>query len=171
MIGSIFHDQWPTATSSNMHTQTTERGLYFDDFRVGQEFVTGARTVTQTDIVNFACLSGDFNGVHSNFEYCKSTPFGEPIAHGPLVLAIMGGLSYASGINDGTLITLLQIDEWKMLSAVKHGDTIRMHSRVMDKRETSKPDRGIIVFRRQCIKHDGVVAQQLTATMLYKRRG
>jgi acyl dehydratase len=150
--------------------QQTIRGLYYDDFNLDQEFVTSGRTVTQTDIVNFACLSGDFNGVHSNFEYCKTTPFGEPIAHGPLVLAIMGGLSYASGINDGTLLALLQMDAWRLLNPVKHGDTIHMVSKVIDKRETSKPDRGIIVFARRCVKQDGSIAQEMRATMLYRRR-
>ncbi|TAK65726.1 MAG: acyl dehydratase [Betaproteobacteria bacterium] len=151
-------------------TQQTIRGLYYEDFEVGREFTTSARTVTQTDIVNFSCLSGDFNGVHANFEYCKTTPFGEPIAHGPLVLAIMGGLSYATGINDGTLLTLLQMDAWRMLSPVKHGDTIHMVSKVVDKKETSKPDRGIIVFERRCVKQDGSIAQEMRATMLYRRR-
>lgn len=151
-------------------TQQTIRGLYYEDFEVGREFTTPARTVTQTDIVNFSCLSGDFNGVHANFEYCKTTPFGEPIAHGPLVLAIMGGLSYATGINDGTLLTLLQMDAWRMLSPVKHGDTIHMVSKVVDKKETSKPDRGIIVFERRCVKQDGSIAQEMRATMLYRRR-
>ena len=151
-------------------TQQTIRGLYYEDFEVGREFTTSARTVTHTDIVNFSCLSGDFNGVHANFEYCKTTPFGEPIAHGPLVLAIMGGLSYATGINDGTLLTLLQMDAWRMLSPVKHGDTIHMVSKVVDKKETSKPDRGIIVFERRCVKQDGSIAQEMRATMLYRRR-
>jgi len=146
------------------------RGKYFEEFEVGQEFVSPARTITHTDIVNFACLSGDFNEVHTNFEYCKNTPFGEPIAHGPLVYAIMGGLQYASGINDGTLLALLQIDGWKMLNPVKHGDTIRLHSRVLDKQETSKPDRGVVTFQRQCIKQDGTVAQEMTAKLLYRRR-
>lgn len=146
------------------------RGHYFEDFELGHTFETNARTVTQTDIVNFACLSGDFNGVHANHEYCKQTPFGEPIAHGPLVLAIMGGLSYASGINEGTLIGLLQIDAWKLLAPVKHGDTIHMRSTVVGKKETSKPDRGVITFRRECVKHDGCVVQQMQATMLYRRR-
>src|SRR6185437_17054023 len=58
------------------------RGKYFEDFHVGDEFVTPARTITSTDIVNFACISGDHNEVHMNHEYCKQTPFGEPIAHG-----------------------------------------------------------------------------------------
>lgn len=153
-----------------MTTITAPRGKYFDDFEIGQEFVSPARTITSTDIVNFACLSGDFNEVHTNFEYCKTTPFGEPIAHGPLIYGIMGGLQYASGINDGTLLALLQIDAWRMLSPVKHGDTIRLHSRVLDMKESSKSDRGVVTFERQCLKQDGTVAQEMKATLLYKRR-
>jgi acyl dehydratase len=153
-----------------MVLNTAPRGRYFEDFEIGQEFVTPARTITQTDIVNFACLSGDFNEVHTNFEYCKTTQFGEPIAHGPLVYAVMGGLQYASGVNDGTLLALLQIDNWRMLNAVKHGDTIRLVSRVLEKKESSKPDRGVVTFQRQCVKHDGTVAQEMKATLMYRRR-
>lgn len=69
------------------------RGMYFEDFKLGMTLVTSARNITSTDIVNFACLSGDFNEVHTNFEYCKSTPFGEPITHGPLIYAVAGGLT------------------------------------------------------------------------------
>ncbi|GAA5232137.1 acyl dehydratase [Verticiella sediminum] len=147
------------------------RGKFFEDFEIGQEYVSPARTVTQTDIVNFACLSGDFNEVHTNFEYCKNTPFGEPIAHGPLVYAIMGGLQYASGLNDGTLLALLQIDKWRLLEPVRHGDTIRLQSRVIEKKASSKSDRGVVTFQRQCVKQDGSVVQEMTATLLYRRRG
>ena len=153
-----------------MDLNAQPRGRYFEDFEVGQEFVTPARTITSTDIVNFACLTGDFNEVHTNFEYCKTTPFGEPIAHGPLIYGIMGGLQYASGINDGTMLALLQIDNWRMLGPVKHGDTIRMHACVLDKKESSKPDRGVVTFRRQCVKQDGTVVQEMKTTLMYKRR-
>jgi acyl dehydratase len=153
-----------------MTVNAAPRGHYFEDFEIGQEIVTPARTITSTDIVNFACLSGDFNEIHTNFEYCKTTPFGEPIAHGPLIYGIMGGLQYASGVNDGTLLALLQIDGWRLLGPVKHGDTIRMHSRVVSKKESSKPDRGVVTFQRQCVKQDGTVAQEMTATFLYRRR-
>ncbi len=151
-------------------TTSAPRGRYFEDFEVGQEFVTPARTITSTDIVNFACLTGDFNEVHTNFEYCKASPFGEPIAHGPLVYGVMAGLQYASGMNDGTLIALLQIDGWRMLGPVKHGDTIRMRARVLEKKATSKPDRGILVFQRECIKQDGTVVQEMKATQMFRRR-
>lgn len=150
--------------------EAKRRGLYFEDFTVGQSFESPARTVTSTDIVNFACLSGDFNEVHTNFEYCKTTQFKEPIAHGPLVYAIMGGLQYASGLNDGTLLALLQIDGWKMLDAVKHGDTIRLLSTVVEKKETSKTDRGVVTFDRKCVKQDGTVAQTMRATLMYRRK-
>jgi acyl dehydratase len=153
-----------------MTIASTPRGKYFEDFEIGQEFISPARTITLTDIVNFACLSGDFNEVHTNFEYCKTTPFGEPIAHGPLVYAVMAGLQYASGINDGTLIALLQNDGWRMLVPVKHGDTIRARLKVLEKKETSKPDRGVIVVQREVVKQDGVVAQEMRTTFLYRRR-
>jgi len=153
-----------------MTTNAKPRGRYFDDFEVGQEIVTPARTITATDIVNFACLTGDFNEVHTNFEYCRNTQFGEPIAHGPLIYGVMGGLQYASGINDGTMLALLQIDGWRMLNAVKHGDTIRMHARVLEKKDSSKPDRGVVTFLRQCLKQDGTVVHEMKATLLYKRR-
>lgn len=146
------------------------RGKYFEDFEIGEDIVSPARTVTSTDIVNFACLSGDFNDVHVNHEYCKDTPFGEPIAHGPLVYAIMGGLQYASGINDGTLLALLGIDKWRMLIPVKHGDTIRLVQTVIEKRETSKPDRGIVVFQRKCVRQDGKTVQEMLTTIMYRRK-
>jgi acyl dehydratase len=153
-----------------MTLSASPRGRYFEDFEVGQEFLTPARTITSTDIVNFACLTGDFNEVHTNFEYCKSTQFGEPIAHGPLIYGIMGGLQYASGINDGTLLALLQIDAWRMLNPVKHGDTVHLRATVLEKKESSKPDRGVVTFQRQCVNQHGTIVQEMRATLMYRRR-
>ncbi len=146
------------------------RGLYFDDFTVGEVFETPRRTITTTDIVNFACLSGDFNGVHTDWEYCKTTPFGEPIAHAPLIYAVMGGLQYASGINDGTLLAVLGIDQWRMLKPVKHGDTIFMRSTVTETKETSKPDRGVVSFLREFVNQREEIVQSMTATFMYRRQ-
>jgi acyl dehydratase len=150
---------------------TQGRGMFFEDFSIGQVIETPRRTMTSTDIVNFASLSGDFNGIHSDFEYCKTTPFGEPIAHAPLVYAMMGGLQYASGVNDGTLLAALGIDEWRMHKPVKHGDTLHMRSVVETKRESSKADRGIVSFKREFVNQHGDVVQSMKATFMYKRRG
>jgi acyl dehydratase len=144
--------------------------MYFDEFEVGQVLETPRRTITSTDIVNFACLSGDFNGVHTDHEYCKTTPFGEPIAHAPLVYAVMGGLQYASGVNDGTLLAVIGIDEWRMHSPVKHGDTVHMRSTVLSKKPTSKPERGVVSFKREFVNQREEVVQSMTATFLYRTR-
>lgn len=146
------------------------RGMFFDDFEIGQILETPRRTITSTDIVNFACLSGDFNGVHSDHEYCKTTPFGEPIAHAPLVYAVMGGLQYASGVNDGTLLAVIGIDEWRMHKPVKHGDTVHMRSTVLSKKATSRPERGVISFKREFVNQHADVVQSMTATFLYRTR-
>jgi len=157
-------------TNNASPTETKPRGLYFDDFTVGQEFLTPARTITSTDIVNFACLSGDFNEIHANHEYAKTTSFGEPVAHGPLIYAVTAGLQYATGMNDGTLLALLEVNEWRMLAPVKHGDTIRLQSTVLEKKPSSKGDRGVVTFKRRCIKQDGTVAQEMTSKYLYRTR-
>jgi acyl dehydratase len=146
------------------------RGRYFDDFTKGEVLLTGRRTITSTDIVNFACLSGDFNEVHCNHEYCKTLPFGEPIAHGPLVYAVAAGLNYASGLHDGTLIGLVGIDRWRMHEPVKHGDTIECRSTVLDLQPTSKPGRGVVVFRREIVNQRGQVVQSLEATLMFRTR-
>ena len=146
------------------------RGMYWEDFEIGQTLTTRARTITSTDIVNFACLSGDFNEVHMDWEYCKSTPFGEPIAHGPLIYAVMAGLQYASGINDGTLLAMLGVDRWRLLAPVKHGDTVRMEITVLEKQPTSKPDRGIVRFKRRFLNQNEAVVQEMETTLMYRRR-
>jgi acyl dehydratase len=150
--------------------QPAPRGRYFEDFTVGEVLLTGRRTLTSTDIVNFACLSGDFNDVHTNFEYCKTTPFGEPIAHGPLVMALMAGLHYASGINDGTLLALVGIDKWRMLRPVKHGDTLHSRSTVIAAVPSSKPDRGVVTFDREFVNQRDEVVQKMEVSILYRRR-
>lgn len=149
----------------------TPRGKYFEDFAIGEVMTTGRRTVTSTDIVNFACLSGDFNDIHANHEYARQSPFGEPIAHAPLVFAVAAGLNYASGVNDGTLISVLGIDKWRMKVAVKHGDTLHVETTVLSKRESSsRPDTGIVTFQRRFVNQRGEAAQEMEITILYRRR-
>jgi acyl dehydratase len=152
------------------HDNAKPRGMFFEDFKEGMQLTTPARTVTATDIVNFACLTGDFNEVHCNHEYAKTTPFGEVIAHGPMVYGIAGGLQYASGINDGTLLALLGIDKWRLMTPVKHGDTIRMVQTVLSKRQTSRPDRGVVTLKREIVNQRGEVVQEMEATILYRCR-
>ncbi|MFZ5865982.1 MAG: MaoC/PaaZ C-terminal domain-containing protein [Thermodesulfobacteriota bacterium] len=143
--------------------------LFFEDFYVGQEFVTKGRTVTEADIVNFASLSWDTNALHTDVEFAKKSPFGERIAHGMLGIVIHAGLSQMLGITDGTLLAFLGMT-WKFHHPIKIGDTVHVLQRVTELRETSKPDRGIMTFEKELINQHGQVVQTGTTTALIARR-
>ena len=147
------------------------RGLYFEDFEIGKTYTTPRRTVTQTDIVNFACLSGDFNAPHVDHEFCRGQPYGEPIAHGPLVLAIAGGLMCQSGINDGTIVAMMGVDRWRIHRPVKHGDTLHVAMTVQDKKLTSKGDKGIVTFERAIRNQRGEDVHTMISSNMYLTRG
>ena len=70
-------------------------GKYFEDFEIGDEAKTAGRTITETDIVNFAGITGDWNEIHTNKELAERGPFKQRIAHGALVFSIATGLGCA----------------------------------------------------------------------------
>ena len=121
------------------------RGLTFDQFNVGDMFVCQARTVTEADTVNFAGIAGDYNPLHTDEEFGKTTPFGTRIAHGVLGLAIATGQANQLGVFEGTTIALM-MQTVKYTGAVKFGDTIHLELKVAEKKESSKPDRGVVTF-------------------------
>jgi len=153
-----------------MTVKHESRGMYYEDFKTGVGLVTPRRTVTLTDIVNFASITGDFNAPHCDHEFCKEQPYGEPIAHGPLVWSMAGGLGYASGITDGTVVAMLGVDNWRVHLPVKHGDTIHVVQKVTFKRETSKPDMGVVEFDREIRNQRDEVVQSAKGTNMYLRR-
>lgn len=144
-------------------------GLFYEDFRLGQTFKTKGRTVTETDIVNFAALSWDTNPLHTDAEFAKGTAFGERIAHGMLGLVISTGLSQSLGILDDTIVAFLGL-EWRFTGPVKIGDTLHMEQIVGELRETKKPDRGIIVLESKLVNQRGEVVQEGKRTVMIKRK-
>jgi len=144
--------------------------LYFEDFQVGQRFTTPARTVTEADIANFAGVSGDFNPIHTDAEFAKTTPFGERIAHGLLVLSMLTGLRQRSGHFEGTLIAWLEIRNYRFLKPVLIGDTVHGETEILEKRETSRPDRGVLVQRVRVVNQRGEVVQEGEFVTLVRRK-
>ena len=144
------------------------RGLTFEQFNPGDAFTSQARTVTEADVVNFAGLSGDFNPLHTDEEFGKATPFGTRIAHGMLVAAMATGMANWTGVFEGTTIALMeQVIQYK--GAVKFGDTVHLELRVAEKKETSKPDRGIVVFAMQVCNQDDRAVIEGRWTLMMKR--
>jgi acyl dehydratase len=132
--------------------------LYFDDVAVGQEWESLGRTVTQADIVNFAGLSGDFNPIHLDHEFAKTTLFRQPIAHGLLVFSMASGL----GLNNPPMRTLalLGIHDWQFKGPVFIGDTISVQTKVREKELRARGRRGVITWERRIVNQVGKVVQE-----------
>ena len=146
------------------------RGMFWEEWEIGAEFESPARTVTEADIVMFAALSGDYNPLHVNEEYCKTTLFGTRIAHGPLVYAIVAGLLFQLHLYDDTLIAFLGFENLKFTGPVKPGDTIHAKVTVLEKRETSRPDRGVMKRELRVLNQRGEVVQEAIQAFLLKRK-
>src|SRR5437660_11956377 len=115
---------------------------YFDEIEVGEEFESPGRTVTETDIVLFAWLSGDYNVLHTDAEFMKTTIFGERIAHGLLCLAIQSGLFSRATAPYATLA--FGGLRWKFKAPVKIGDTIRLRAKAGEEKDREKHDRRVV---------------------------
>ena len=123
------------------------RGMYFEDFQIGQQIVTASRTITEADIMAFAGLSGDFNQLHTDAEFAKNTPFGQRIAHGLLVTAIASGLAAQTGILEGTTIAFREISEWKFSKPVFIGDTVHVMLEVVDLKPARRLGGGVVSIK------------------------
>lgn len=122
-------------------------GKYFEEFNIGDKYITASRTVTEADIVAFAGLSGDYNPLHTDEEFMKNTPFGGRIAHGMLILSIATGLDFRLGLIEGTAVAFLGMNKVRFTNAVIPGDTIHVEEEMIGKRETKDPTRGIITAK------------------------
>ncbi len=127
---------------------------YFEDFRVGDKIVTRGRTITETDIVNFAALSGDWHPLHTNIEYAKRTQFGERIAHGMLVLTLASGLISPEHLLHMAFIAFYGMDEVRFTAPTRIGDTIHVELEVMDKQDKDEHS-GVISFRESTKNQKG----------------
>jgi|TARA_B100000686_G_C16195442_1_gene667925 acyl dehydratase len=145
-------------------------GMFWEEWDIGAEFQTASRTITEADIVNFAGISGDYNPLHIDEEFCKQTQFGTRIAHGPLVYSIAAGLLFQLHLYDDTLIAFLGFDSLKFTLPVKIGDTVRVRVEVLEKRETSKPDRGVMKRLLQVLNQRDEVVQEGVQAFLLKKK-
>src|SRR4051794_19710403 len=146
----------------------TAQHLFFDDVAIGQQWESLGRTITEADIVNFAGLSGDFNPIHVDHEFARTTPFRRPVAHGLLVLSMSSGL----GMHSPAMRTLafLQIREWKFVGPVYIGDTVRVRSKLLEKEVRARGRRAVLTWQRQIVNQEGKVVQEgITLTLVEGR--
>ena len=146
------------------------RGVYFEDFEIGQIMETAARTITETDVVNFAGLSGDFNRIHTDAVYAAQDTFGQRVAHGLLVQSIAAGLAVQSGIIEGTVIAFRELS-CKFSLPVFFGDTIHVKIEITDTKAFRRLGGGNITMKYSVMNQDDKIVQRGDWVMLIKSKG
>ena len=122
------------------------KGSFFEEFEVGQTGTTATRTITEHDIVAFAGLSGDFNLIHTDAEFAKTTPFGRRIAHGLLGLAIASGLAVQTGVLGANVIAFREVGEWKFIKPIFIGDTIHVDMEIVETKAFPRLGGGLVTM-------------------------
>ena len=145
-------------------------GLFFDEFEIGDSVESVSRTITETDIVNFAALSGDWNLIHSDAEYSKSQMYGQRVAHGLLVLSIASGLAVRLGFMEETVMAFRGL-QWKFTKPVFIGDTVRLRVTVEEKKEMPRLAGGLVTFKMEVLNQGGDVVQRGAWDILCKGSG
>lgn len=139
---------------------------YFEDNTVGNRIETRARTVTEADIVGFAGLSGDWHPLHTDAAHAGRGPFGQRIAHGMLVLAILTGLA---PLDPETVLAFYGIDRLRFLRPTFIGDTIHVVS-VVKEAQPRDDASGVIASDVSVLDEQGNVLVAGVFRMLVRRR-
>ncbi|MFJ6130107.1 MaoC/PaaZ C-terminal domain-containing protein [Streptomyces griseoviridis] len=152
------------------HGAFRARGRFYEEFRVGDRFDSGARTLTGPDVAAFAEVTGDHNPLHASGATAADSPFGRPIAHGLLGMGLAVGLIEESGLHHGTTIAMLGISDWRFPSPVFIGDTLSARMTITAKRPSSRPGRGVVTRRLELVNQAGAIVQQGETVLLVRTR-
>jgi len=147
------------------------QGLTFEAHTVGATFHTLGRTVSETDIVTFVNLCGFNEPLFMDMEYvARESVFKKRAAPGALTFALSEGLIIQTGLIHGTAMAYLG-GEMRVVAPVLEGDTIRVEVKVSDKRETKKPDRGIVTYTHRITNQRGEVVLEARLQRMIRRDG
>ena len=141
---------------------------FYEDFEIGKKFITRTRYVSGSEIEHIVALMGATNPLFLNTDVAKSKGFEGKITPGVVISAYAFGLEYQMGIYDN-IIALVGVEEMKFKAPLLHGEPLRSELEVISKKETSKPDRGIIVFQRRCYVREKKI-MEAKLTFLYLKR-
>jgi acyl dehydratase len=137
----------------------------FDELQVGDRFTTRGRTVTESDVVAFAALTGDLHPQHTDAVWAAESQFGERIAHGMLLLSFAVGLV---PLDPERVVALRRISDAVFKRPVLFGDTIHVESRV----EALSPvgdDLGLATCLWTIVNQDGRTVARATVEVLWRR--
>lgn len=145
-----------------------DQGRFYEDFEIGERFVSDFRLVSADDVVRFADLTGDRNPIHSDPAFAARSEFGRLVAHGLLILSYLGG--FFDETFDGTAVAFLGIESWRFVKPVFVGDFVRAEMTIGEKRLTRTPGRGILMRDIELFSQRGEIVQQGRLSLLIRTR-
>jgi acyl dehydratase len=146
------------------------QGLTYEEHEIGAAYETRGRTVTEADICAFVNLCGFNEPLFYDMEYvATSSVFKGKPAPGAFTFCLSEGLVMQTGLIHGTGMSYLGSDI-KIVSPVLVGDTLRVRVVITDKRETKKPDRGIVCYRHEVLNHRGELVLEAAIKRMIKRK-
>lgn len=147
---------------------------HFEELQIGESLLTHRRTVTEADLVNFGCLSGDHFYMHFDEIAARESQFGKRIAHGYFVLSAAAGLFVSPGV--GPVLANYGLDTLRFVSPVGIGDTIR--ARLTCKRKIyqgkKSPDgvgQGVVAWDVEVTNQNGELVASYDILTLVAKRG
>lgn len=144
-------------------------GLLYEEYEIGAHLVTRGRTITESDIVQFAGLTGDYNPMHTDAEYMKTHMMGQRIAHGMLTLSYAVGQAYQLGFMEGTILAFRGL-EMKFSLPVFIGDTMHVELTVREKKDALRMGGGLVTLDVRIINQHGKTVQSGEWTVLVESR-
>ena len=136
---------------------------------MGATVESWGRTVTETDVVSFAALSGDWNLIHTDAEYAATQMYGQRVVHGLLVLSISSGQMVRLGFLDDTVVAFLGL-EWQFRRPVFIGDTIRTRLTVQEMKLMKRLSGGVVTFNVEVLNQEDKVCQRGSWDLVCKSR-
>ncbi|GAA4339889.1 MaoC/PaaZ C-terminal domain-containing protein [Pigmentiphaga soli] len=141
---------------------------YYEDYEAGDRFPMGERLITEADHAQFCELVGYRVPLFVDEAYARTTPFGGRICPSALVMSFSTAMT--EGLFHGSVIAMLATDNGRFSAPLRPGDTMRTEVEVVAKRTSSKPGRGIVVFRDVVSNQRGEIVFQIDKTLLIKQR-
>jgi 3-hydroxybutyryl-CoA dehydratase len=143
----------------------TELSRDFEGLEVGSGFRSRGRTITETDLVSFATLTGDFHPVHTDAEWAAESLFGSRIAHGALLLSYCVGLV---PFDPEHVLALRGFDRVAFKRPVRIGDTIRVEGEVESKKELDGGT-GLVLFSWKVVNQRDETVALAKARVVWRR--
>lgn len=171
MLGAVVKEY--VRGGDTIETEVHPFRRYFENLQVGESLLTHRRTVTEADIVNFGCLSGDHFYMHFDDIAARDTQFEQRIAHGYFVLSAAAGLFVSPG--EGPVLANYGLDNLRFVTPVPIGDTIRARltcKRKIDQGKVSPKGepQGVVVWDVQVTNQkDELVASYDILTLVKKQ--